>query len=669
MICLPHLLPRSLADVHWKSRTWTRCAASVFGLWLIAADVSGQTPIHYVSPDGSNTAPFTSWATAATNIQAAVAAASTADTVLVADGTYFLSSTIIIPTSISLQSVNGPESTVINGNYPYATNLCVYVSNCDAQVIGFRIINGRGGTSGGIRLDHGGVVKQCIIANNWGYYGGGVRIDAVGTVINCILFRNSTSHSGGGIYCYYGGTVENCTVVSNTASGYGGGIAEEMSGTYLFRNNICLGNTAGSGGNNTWVSTNLYSCTVPKDPATGNITNDPCFADAAGGDFHLKSIGGRWVPSSQLWTYDSVVSPCIDAGDSACSYSNEPSPSGGRINMGAYGNTPEASKSTWLWTTTTNYWLTVQTNGSGTLAGATNGWYPHGTNFLLTAAPSPHYHLVNWTGTGLFGSDSSLTLSVTMNQARSITANFAIDQFKLVVLSAQSNCVPMPGTNMLNYGAQPCSVTTPKMLSGTTQYFCTGWTGTGNVTNGMGTNTSFTLDTDSSITWLWPITNYWLTVETNGNGTVGGATNGWCLNGSNFLLTAVPPLHSRLVNWTGTGLSGSDTGLTLSVTMNQARSITANFAIDQFKLVVVSSQGGCVPPLGTNTLNYGALSCSVTNSPKVLSGSTQYVCMGWTGTGGVTNGMGTNTSFTLDTDSSMTWLLSLIHISEPTRPY
>jgi hypothetical protein len=42
---------------------------------------------------------------------------------------------------------------------------------------------------------------------------------------------------------------------------------------------------------------------------------------------------------------DDVTSPVIDAGDPANSVGVEPFPNGGRINMGAYGGTAEASKS------------------------------------------------------------------------------------------------------------------------------------------------------------------------------------------------------------------------------------------------------------------------------------------------------------------------------------
>lgn len=80
------------------------------------------------------------------------------------------------------------------------------------------------------------------------------------------------------------------------------------------------------------------------DYGTGCIAKDPCFADAASGDFHLKSAAGRW--NGTTWVKDTVTSPCIDAGETSSAYANEPSPNGNRANMGAYGNTAEASKST-----------------------------------------------------------------------------------------------------------------------------------------------------------------------------------------------------------------------------------------------------------------------------------------------------------------------------------
>lgn len=75
------------------------------------------------------------------------------------------------------------------------------------------------------------------------------------------------------------------------------------------------------------------------------------------GDYHLKSQYGRWTSASSVepdpvgesWVMDDVTSPCIDAGDPNSPVGDEAEPNGGRINMGAYGGTAEASKSDYMW--------------------------------------------------------------------------------------------------------------------------------------------------------------------------------------------------------------------------------------------------------------------------------------------------------------------------------
>jgi len=77
----------------------------------------------------------------------------------------------------------------------------------------------------------------------------------------------------------------------------------------------------------------------------GNINTDPQFANLSGSDYHLKSQVGRWNPTSLTWVPDLVHSPCIDKGDPNSDWTAELWPHGKRINMGAYGGTPEASMS------------------------------------------------------------------------------------------------------------------------------------------------------------------------------------------------------------------------------------------------------------------------------------------------------------------------------------
>jgi len=59
--------------------------------------------------------------------------------------------------------------------------------------------------------------------------------------------------------------------------------------------------------------------------------------------YHLRSEEGRW--NGVQWEYDDVTSFCINTGNSISDFSNEQSPNGNVINIGAFGNTFFASKS------------------------------------------------------------------------------------------------------------------------------------------------------------------------------------------------------------------------------------------------------------------------------------------------------------------------------------
>lgn len=98
-----------------------------------------------------------------------------------------------------------------------------------------------------------------------------------------------------------------------------------------------------------------YSCIEDGYNGKGNINLDPLFANSADDDYHLLSKQGRFWPNDghpeylqKLWIVDKRDSPCIDAGDPKINPGGELITGGGRINMGAYGNTPFASRSQWL---------------------------------------------------------------------------------------------------------------------------------------------------------------------------------------------------------------------------------------------------------------------------------------------------------------------------------
>ena len=87
----------------------------------------------------------------------------------------------------------------------------------------------------------------------------------------------------------------------------------------------------------------MYSCI--ERGGEGDITADPLFVDPDNGDYHIRSERGRYWPEHDIWVLDKVTSPCVDTGDPDADTLNEPMPNGGRINIGAYGGTAEASLS------------------------------------------------------------------------------------------------------------------------------------------------------------------------------------------------------------------------------------------------------------------------------------------------------------------------------------
>ena len=85
----------------------------------------------------------------------------------------------------------------------------------------------------------------------------------------------------------------------------------------------------------------------------------------------------------------------------------------------------------------------------------------------------------------------------------------------LTVTSLQGT--PMPGGVTTNsYGTVIDAYVASPIVNGTTQYVATGWTGSGSVGSGTGTNVSFIITNNSTLTWLW-LTNVWVSLNVIGN--------------------------------------------------------------------------------------------------------------------------------------------------------
>ncbi len=268
---------------------------------------------HYVSLLSTNpVSPYTSWSTAATNLQAGVNAAQAGELVIADDGIYTNSgivmfgaetNRVVLTNGATLASAGGPRAAIISGG---TQTRCVYVGS-NSILNGFTLTGGRGLTFGNVTNEQsglgawceiGGVVSNCLVLGNVSTsasLGGGIFRGSVydstivsngasigaaaaqGTYFNCLFASNAVTPGslGGGIYrgtasnctfianglasgvtggAAYGSTLYNCTLLTNSSSAGGGGA--DSSALYHC---TLIGNQSTSGGGGTHASTN-YNC-------------------------------------------------------------------------------------------------------------------------------------------------------------------------------------------------------------------------------------------------------------------------------------------------------------------------------------------------------------------------------------------------------------------------
>jgi parallel beta-helix repeat protein len=263
-----------------------------------------------------------------------------------------------------------------NASRPVLTN-CTFIGN--SARVGGGLLNRYNNTK----------LTNCTFSGNIASEGGGMfnSHTVITLVENCLFSRNSAEHGGaiGNESSYT--KLSNCTFEENRVVDYGGGISLSNSKSTLTNCIFCF--NSGKNGNalacysfnpaeieieltncilwddnnEIWNSSGI-TITISysdikggqvsvNDPyekivwGTGNIDSDPCFADPANHDYHLKSQAGRWDTNNQIWIKDGVTSGCIDAGDPLTAIGYEPYPNGHRINMGTFGGTQQASMSTY----------------------------------------------------------------------------------------------------------------------------------------------------------------------------------------------------------------------------------------------------------------------------------------------------------------------------------
>ncbi len=181
---------------------------------------------------------------------------------------------------------------------------------------------------------------------------------------------------------------------------------------------------------------------------------------------------------------------------------------------------------------------------------------------------------------------------------------------------------PIPyGTNWLARGTN-LTIQVPALVeTNGIRFQCAGWTGSGSVpAGGSTTSTTFTLQTNSSLTWNWATSQYQLKVAVYGQGAV-NTTNAWYSPGAAANLTATPGSNYFFVRWVGDLPICQATNPALNLTMDQPRTLTALFA---FVGSTVASLEGDWPGLGNGSAHTGYFPGGLGNSQFTLRWATNF---------------------------------------------
>jgi hypothetical protein len=179
--------------------------------------------------------------------------------------------------------------------------------------------------------------NNSIVENNTFWNNGGAAFGILNTNGSALTIRNNIF-----------------AAITGDTRGYAVGHSSTGESSGIVYNSVMFGNTRNTSLDSGWTLSTYY-------------TDDPYFVDtnATPPDLHEQSTSGSRRNNTSTWTIDSHCSVAIDNALATSTFDLEPSPSGGRRNIGAYGNTEEASKSCvrdyrfgpfeWLWRSLT-YW-------------------------------------------------------------------------------------------------------------------------------------------------------------------------------------------------------------------------------------------------------------------------------------------------------------------------
>lgn len=306
--------------------------------------------------------------------------------------------------------------------------------------------------------------------------------------------------------------------------------------------------------------------------------------------------------------------------------------------------------------------LTVNSSGAGNTF-PVPGVYSYAPNQVVgvTANPSSGSEFIEWQGDLGTADPNSAAISLTMDQNRSVTAVFTQFDWTVTVTQVGVGSVNQVGTFSFFDGDVLDLSASPVADSG---YAFVGWSGS--ITSSE-LSTSVVVDSNKTITATFEENDdFLLTLASQGNGsTVPGAGAYAFSNGQEFQVAAQPGFGAEFDGWTGDiGEADPETNF-LTLTMDQPRTVTANFVdVVTYDLTIATVGAGTTLPAAGQSYSFLEGQLALVTATATNGSGQSFV--NWTGDIGDADPTNPVISLTMDQDRSITanfaepdWILTV----------
>ncbi|MBN2542977.1 discoidin domain-containing protein [bacterium] len=294
--------------------------------------------------------------------------------------------------------------------------------------------------------------------------------------------------------------------------------------------------------------------------------------------------------------------------------------------------------------------------------------YPRGTAITAYVEDSVFeggawHYCTGWIASGSPPTVGDSNLIVfTINEFSIITWQWdGATRYPFTVYNPGSHDTPVPpvGIHWFDVGAIVNGWVDLMSVEGTDTFFCSGYYGSGSLTDDFDTTFSFIIMTPSAVTWRWvgregAVNLHVFTAHGDPIPSVGGH---YYIPGTGIRASVDYIVNEGLgeryisTGWNGTG-SVPTTGDTnfVSFIINENSTLTWLWQA-QFRFVVVSDHGVPVPAVGEYWYDDGT---EISGWVNRFDG--EWVCIGYDGTGSLESDIETTFTFIIDAPSSVTWL-------------